>query len=268
MNVSIKASRINYLHKIVLSFLMYLLLGCTEKPNQMERDIMNDVNHSWNRIFMFWRNDTFEDAIERERNIQIDFGEPAEIDLDTFEYIKTFAKVRNKCQGASQQELDFLQKQIDVNLDKALLGSLSICAHPDTLDGDRYEWLGDINRLLTINEIVEEYNMFRKFDLQSPDDASRHQYFQIFDGVVAPASMWPKEWIPIFDWDTSYKGVLDMREDIGDQKGQILLIAVEGGIIARWADSYEGFLSMAADSVEKYGEMRIQDIEQTLRLGD
>jgi len=151
------------------------------------------------------------------------------------------------CKGATIAELKEIENYYKV-IPSKLIESLTIC-------NESNRWFG-FNSWGLLYGTEEMLKVSRSFE-NSPIN-SNGSYDNIVGKIRNPDILMPKEWIPIYDWNTDYRVVIDM---LSENKGQIIVVFLEDGTLAKWTDSYEEWFELAIDEVLKYGELRVETIE-------
>lgn len=153
------------------------------------------------------------------------------------------------CKGATTSEIEQLESHLQFELPESFIESLKNCNHPYLpIQGYTFSWFGSHVRYMNVDEIIEFYDQNRIYA------AGNHNYYKIYDNIVQPKEGWPDKWVPFMDAFGIY-ATIDLRDDIGDQYGQIILMDPSNGRIALWADSYENFLTEAIDIIYKRGNL-------------
>lgn len=188
-------------------------------PYDINKPLNESVVDSWNKIQNYWK-EKHPDLME------------------------------TPCKKASKDELDELQKILQVNLPKAFLDNFAIC-NEDLRYKDQENWVywfGPESRYV-INKEDNSYNdlvtMYKEMN-----DIYRDE--------------WNKKWIPFYDWNGNYNLVLDMNNN-----GRVFVFDPE--MAERidkyvWTNSYEEWLEIVAKEVEQYGELRVETIESVLGI--
>ena len=157
---------------------------------------------------------------------------------------------KTKCKGATKLEIKDLERHFS-DIPASLLESLSTCN-----ESNRWFGFNGWGLLYGSHEIIETSK-----SLDGSCTKQKGIYKIVDHRITNPSCLFPKEWIPIFDWNGDYFVVIDM---LSKPQGQIILISFEESKIVKWADSYEEWFEMAVDEVIKYGELRVETIEEVL----
>jgi len=161
--------------------------------------------------------------------------------------------------GATVDEINKLEEKLSIQLPESFKQSLMISNGEIELNEneDLSTWFGDWNILLNCEEIFNITEEYRKIYTEGVK-------FDYSYEIKNKTLEWANEFIVFLSNNCDYYAVLDMRE--GDQKGQVLAVDIEGGILAYWANSYEEWFKMAVDEVLEYGELRLETIEKKLHI--
>jgi cell wall assembly regulator SMI1 len=186
-------------------------------PYDTDKPLNESVVDSWNKIQRYWK-EKHPDLME------------------------------TPCKKASKDELDELQKILQVNLPKAFLDNFAICnegvRHKD--DSNWFGWFGPESRYI-VNKEDRSYGDII-YIYKTMNDLYQDE--------------WNKKWIPFYDWNTNYNLVLDMSKN-----GRVFVFDPEmAEPIDKyiWTNSYEEWLEIVANEVEQYGELRCETIESVL----
>lgn len=211
------------------------------------------AEESWQKIFEFWKNETPERAKKR-KSVQEVIERRREFDSNPETYYDNYTHVRQSCQGATDEEIDRLKAQINAELPNSLITSLKVCNEKPIYKGSYYFFLGEESHLFTVNEIAKTYHEMNEY-------RNDFGYDTVMNDIIPPENTWPREWIPFYEWLEDLYAVIDMREEIGRQQGQILLIDMIDSTICRWSDSYETFLENAVRLLQEHGEIPPEEID-------
>lgn len=165
-----------------------------------------------------------------------------------FEYWeKTAPSSTEKCEGATKEELNKLNMIVETPI--SLRKSLTICNQSNRKNGTLfYSWFGGQSRIFTSKDIINfMINETQYYDIDE-------SYEKVYGNVLNPKSGWPKEWIPILEAFGLFV-VVDLRPNIGNQYGQILLVDPANSVLAYWASSYEEFMTKAMNILYEHGEL-------------
>jgi hypothetical protein len=210
---------------IILFLLSYnLVYGLNIEENRMKKN--------WERLFAYWANN------------QIEFWHNGKIEKFVAD---------TKCVGANISEIDKIKHYYNINIPNALLDSLLICN-----ESNRWFGFNGWGLLYGTKEMIDTSMSFEN----SPKNESGFYKF-VGMGITNPATIFPKKWIPIFDWNGKYFVALDM---LSSNKGQVIIISVEDSVVLKWANSYEEWFEMVVDEVVKYGELRLETMEKLLGI--
>jgi len=75
-------------------------------------------------------------------------------------------------------------------------------------------------------------------------------------------STWINAWVPIYSWNCDELALLDLRENIGEQYGQVLYLDQEYDILGVWAKSYKEFLKSITDAILDHGAFNHDDMKK------
>ena len=156
--------------------------------------------------------------------------------------------MKNPCKKASKDELDELQKILQVNLPKSFLDNFAICNEDLRYENQEkwVSWFGPESRYVVNKEDISFNDLVTIY--KEMNDIYREE--------------WNKKWIPFYDWNGNYNLVLDMNNN-----GRIFVFDPEmAEPIDKyvWTNSYEEWLEIVANEVELYGELRCETIESVL----
>jgi len=178
---------------------------------------------------------------------------------DLFKYWKKHEPNFTGCKQATDDEIEVLEKEINIPLSNALKQSLKKCNsdHQNFQEIKKSSCLftggaGLLHDVLTIKELY--------FDMQTYMYDSDYPFEYIDQQIVPQNIIWSEKWIPIFNWEGNEWAILDLRPDI-DRYGQILYNDPESSILGIWADSYEDFLQNIMNAILDHGSFNNNDIE-------
>lgn len=157
-----------------------------------------------------------------------------------------------KCQGASAVEIERV-KNYYKDIPESLLKSLAFCNNFKRalgVENDNWGELYDIDNMLEASELYPTFG---------ENDAG--WYSDVLGDIKIPDTAMPKEWIPIYDWNTDYVVAIDM---LSENKGQIIMFGLEWSMIRLWANSYEEWFEMVVNEVLEYGELRPETLEDVI----
>lgn len=166
------------------------------------------------------------------------------------------------CTGASEKDILKLEKITGAELPNIYKESIKLCNESYVLPKEEkvgYAWLHG-SALLSINEIIEIIKEIKPIyeELDRYDSP-----YEINGKITEPINGWPDGWIPFLS-DFGYFGVLDLRPDIGDEYGQVLLVDPINGFITFWAKNYEEFLTFIIDKLIDEGEISEEYYDEML----
>jgi len=166
------------------------------------------------------------------------------------------------CVGASDEEIEELEKEIRMKLPIDLKMSLKHCnLYPSDYTKVQKSlacFLGEFGTLHNTDEIKK----FVKIEL---DKYVEYPYENVYGNIKSPKDGWSKKWIPIYSYNGDIEFVIDMRED---EFQPILYVDNEFDILALVANSYQEFLNMVLDSILKTGLYASEELENImLRYG-
>lgn len=147
---------------------------------------------------------------------------------------------KNKCIGASENELKQAEKELGVNFPKAFSDSFKIC-------DERY--------LFGQNGEIGWFGQDDHFSI-------KHTYFDYFNIVQVNKEMrkydtyWKKEEIAFYTYETWYYFAIDVNT------GKIYAYKAEEVEGKLFANSYEEWFEIAVDEVLEYGELKLESIEK------
>ena len=189
------------------------------------------MKQNWEKLFTHWASK------------QIEFWNNGKLEKFTTE---------TTCKGVDSSELDSIKKYY-TNIPNALLESLSIC-------NESNRWLGfnGWGLLYGTNEILETSKSFVK----SPK-SDLGSYKLVGEGITNPKTLFPKEWIPFFDWNGMYIVAIDM---LSTNKGQVIIVSIENSMVYKWANSYEEWFELVVSEVLNDGELQSDTIEKLMGI--
>jgi len=190
-----------------------------------------NMKQNWERLFKHWSNQ------------KIDFWNNGKLEKFTD---------KTTCRGATSKDIDKIKNYYS-NIPDDLLESLTICN-----EGNRWFGFNGWGLLYGTNEILETSISFEKSTKNSLGI-----YKVVEQGIVNPTTLFPKEWIPIFDWNGVYIIAIDM---LSKNKGQIIIISIEDSTIRKWTNSYSEWFTLVVTEVLTNGELKTETIESILKF--
>jgi len=176
-----------------------------------------------------------------------------------FEYWKTFEPSFVGCNAATQKEVLELEKYLKFKLPIDFKESLQRCnaypLEPTNVIKSSCFMTGGAGTLYTIDEIQTSHQDFKEYMF----DGCAYKYI---DSKILPKNIvWSNAWIPIYSWNCDELALLDLRENIGEQYGQVLYLDQEYDTLGVWAKSYEEFLKSIADAILDHGVFNHDDMK-------
>lgn len=161
-----------------------------------------------------------------------------------------------KCQGANITEIERVKNYYG-DIPDSLLKSLAFCNNFERALGITSSNWGSLYNIDDMLETSKNFSTFKQENIG--------YYKEVLGNIKNPKMAMPKEWIPIYDWNSDYIVVVDM---LSKNKGQVIVFCLEFGTVAKWTDSYEEWFALAVDEVLKYGELRVGTIESILQMSE
>jgi len=162
-----------------------------------------------------------------------------------FKYYGT--KLTSKCEGVKDEDIHKVEKELGVSFPKTFSDSFKICDQR-LLFGSEKEykgWLGKYDLFSIKNSYDNLYNLV---------EANRK--LRIYD----PTHREKVNWVVFYTYEFSYYVILDTNN------GYIYLREAEEMDFIKWADSYEEWFKIIVDEVVKYGELRLETIEELIDI--
>jgi len=177
-----------------------------------------------------------------------------------FEYWKTFEPSFIGCNGATQKEVLELEEYLQFKLPIDFKESLQICNaypfEPKNVIKSSCLMTGGAGTLYTIEEIQTLHQDFKEYMF----DGCGYRYL---DPKIFPKDIvWSHYWIPIYSWNCDELALLDLRENIGEQYGQVLYLDQEYDTLGVWANSYEEFFGSIAYAILDHGAFNYDDMKK------
>lgn len=176
-----------------------------------------------------------------------------------FEYWKTFEPNFSRCNIATEKEILNFEAYLQVKLPDDFKKSLEICnAYPSErkyVIKSSCLITGGAGTLYTINDMQIAHEDFKGYMFDG------YAYKHIDSKIFPKDIVWSNDWIPIYSWNCDELVLLDLRENIGEQYGQILYLDQEYDILGIWATSYEEFLKSIANAILDHGEFNHDDMQ-------
>lgn len=221
-----------------------------------------EIYESWEKLFDFWKHETPEKAMGRsdaQENLKNSSGVFSEEDISYYNY---FLQVRQTCMGASEDDIKRLRGELKVEPPRALIDSLKTC-NETFIDANeiRYDWFGTQILLFTLDEIIDCY-------LDMLDEANDYSdaVMTAKGELLKPDTIWPKEWIPFSALDEmGIYFAIDMRDEQGNQKGQVVWYDYMNNVAGIFANSYEVFFENTVNVMYENGELYDWHIIDALR---
>jgi len=216
----------NFKCKII--FIVFLILNiCHASSIESKKGNNMSIKNSWNKLTEYWLKNG-----------------------------KTYA-----CNGINESEIVIIKELYD-DIPESYIKSLKIC-NPIKNENGEYFWIDSSGWgiLFDAEELINRTKSFRRHEFSYKYEMGAYQH--VYGDIKNPNTLVPKQWIPIYDWNGDYIVAIDM---LSDNKGQIIVFCLEDSIVAKWTDSYEEWFELAVDEVLKYGELRVETIENILQI--
>jgi len=215
-----------------------------------------DIENNWNKLHLYWKNLTFEQAKEQDFLIRKSIGDDLSYSDKDIEQLKLLVSAQREFSPIGLGEIEKIEKSLNVKLPDDYKKSLKINSKEVVKDEFVYPWLGSWNTLHDTSEIIKYSLRNREMD---------HEVFQIRNGLSDEYGFWNKKWVIFFDWNMDFLAVLDLRED-EKYYGQVLCLCIEDGSISKWANSFSEWFELSVNETIKHGELRVTTIDNVLRM--
>jgi len=172
------------------------------------------------------------------------------------------------CKPESKEDVEKLESYLGVVLPEDFKQSFQIVDHSrkkcdDNLD---HSWLGSTTGIFLYN--TKDVKVYHDFNLQYIDDLkyTSSKYFGDIEPHHIKSSKWPKEWIPFM----GHNGItfcIDLRENLGNQYGQILAIYPRVNLGIK-NNKWYTFIVWLAPNYTEFMKKILEDIKKENGLDD
>ncbi len=179
---------------------------------------------------------------------------------DLFAYWKENEPAFTQCDSATDQEIIELEKYLQPQLPNEFKQSLGRCNNypkdPTDIQKSSCNFTGGGGILFDINTIYELHNEYKEYMYDGG------AYGKIDPRLDPKDIVWSHYWIPIYSWNCDEMILLDLREDIKDQYGQILYLDQEYDTLGICTNSYQEFLELISNAILDHGAFDRNDMKK------